>query len=258
MVISWNNLVINGTTVEAADLTNVASITGDVQTQLGTKAPLASPTFTGEINISTNNAGYSTPLILKNNNTADSGKFSAVLVGPTGVGPLTNGDVLLSSDTGNIHISSNKNGKHLRFISNSWTASTSMTLNDTGNLLVGTTTDNGVDKLQVNGSIRANGSNIAPLMGINCGGNTTTWYNLVAIQANFSKFQVATSENNYIQFWDISYAAGHDALAFSKAPDTGHAHSSDFTFRVSNGYLQCKNVSYTTSRLVYVINVLMA
>jgi hypothetical protein len=38
MVISGNNLVINGTTVEAADLTNVASITSDVQTQLNSKA----------------------------------------------------------------------------------------------------------------------------------------------------------------------------------------------------------------------------
>ncbi len=41
MVISGNNLVINGTTVEAADLTNVASITGDVQTQLNLKADQA-------------------------------------------------------------------------------------------------------------------------------------------------------------------------------------------------------------------------
>lgn len=38
MVIQGNNLVINGTTVEATDLTNVASITSDVQTQLNSKA----------------------------------------------------------------------------------------------------------------------------------------------------------------------------------------------------------------------------
>lgn len=49
MVISGNNLVINGTTVEAADLINIASITSDVQTQLNLKATTASPTFTGTV-----------------------------------------------------------------------------------------------------------------------------------------------------------------------------------------------------------------
>ena len=44
MVISGNNLVINGTTVEAADLTNVASITSDVQTQLNLKVSKDSDT----------------------------------------------------------------------------------------------------------------------------------------------------------------------------------------------------------------------
>ena len=131
-----------------------------------------------------------------------------------------------------------------------------MTLNTSGNLLIGKTTDDGINKLQVNGCIRANGSKISALVGIDCGGDITTWYNLIEIQAAYSKFQVATSENNYIQFWDISYAAVTDSLAYSKAPDVGHTHTSDFTFRVSNNYLQCKNVLHTSHRQAWVINIL--
>ena len=53
------------------------------------------------------------------------------------------------------------NGTHQWFTAPSGTAgnaitwTNTMTLNNTGNLLIGTTTDNGVDKLQVNGSIQS-------------------------------------------------------------------------------------------------------
>ena len=68
MVIQGNNLVINGTTVEATDLTNVANITSDVQTQLNSKEntigfiPInkAGDTASGKINLFSHNVSAGT------------------------------------------------------------------------------------------------------------------------------------------------------------------------------------------------------
>ena len=48
---------ISDLTVTAAELNNVAGVNSDVQTQLDLKAPLASPTFTGDVGIGTTPTG---------------------------------------------------------------------------------------------------------------------------------------------------------------------------------------------------------
>jgi hypothetical protein len=83
----------------------------------------------------------------------------------------------------------------------SW--NTAMTLTASGNLLVGTTTDNGVDKLQVNGSINASQSNNVVDTYITGTFSANTWYSTgVNITSVFSpSFDTMFG----IQIFDDSY-----------------------------------------------------
>ncbi len=103
-------------------------------------------------------------------------------------------------------------------------------------------------------TIFTKGGKSPAVIGLNAGGDTTTWYNVAPFTYSHVKYYISTHENNYHQFWEIT-CSSNGAIAWMKAPDAGHAHSSDFTFRISGGYLQCKNVSYTTGRQVFVYSI---
>jgi hypothetical protein len=59
---------ISDLTVTAAELNNVAGVNSDVQTQLDTKAPLASPTFTGNVGVGTSSPSANLEITQSGNN----------------------------------------------------------------------------------------------------------------------------------------------------------------------------------------------
>jgi len=94
------------------------------------------------------------------------------------------------------------------------------------------------------------GQIVSPILSKAVGGDNTTWINIYPFTYAYAKYYLSTHENSFEQFWEVSvgYQGGVYAI---KTPDTGHPHSGDFAFRLSGGFLQCKNVTFTTSRSLY-------
>ena len=110
-------------------------------------------------------------------------------------------------------------------------------------------------RIDSNGIVTRNKGSIDRfIVGLNVGGNTTTWYNIYPFINTYCKYYLSTHENGFEQFWEVSVGY-QGVVAAIKTPDTGHVHSGDFTFRLSGGYLQCKNVSYTTGRSLYLYHI---
>jgi hypothetical protein len=95
--ISTPSLILNGTTVTAsaaelnimdgitastAELNFVDGVTSAIQTQLGTKAPLASPSFTGTVAISSLNLGGTTVTDIATQAQAEAGTVNTVVMTP--------------------------------------------------------------------------------------------------------------------------------------------------------------------------------
>ena len=74
---------ISDLTVTAAELNNVAGVNSDVQTQLDLKAPLASPTFTGNVGVGTSSPTAPLEVIGGQLRVADSIASSMFLVSPS-------------------------------------------------------------------------------------------------------------------------------------------------------------------------------
>ena len=85
--------ILDGVTATAAELNYVDGVTSNVQTQLNTKAPLASPTFTGNPIVPTQDSG---------NNTTRAASTAFVNAAVTGLGAasaLTTHAALRASQT---------------------------------------------------------------------------------------------------------------------------------------------------------------
>jgi hypothetical protein len=93
-----------------------------------------------------------------------------------------------------------------------------------------------------------------PIVARLVGGNNTTWFNVYPFAGAYNKFYLSTHENGFEQFWEVSVGF-QGTVAAIKTPDTGHQHSGDFTFRLSGGQLQCKNVSFSTVRNLFLYRV---
>jgi hypothetical protein len=84
--------------------------------------------------------------------------------------------------------------------------------------------------------------------------STSSWTNSVYVGTSGKSYTVslASSENNYSQQWSVSGSPVYGTCYAHMVGDSGHAHSKDIQFRVNSGYLQFKNVSYSTGRNVVV------
>jgi len=135
---------ISDLTVTAAELNNVAGVNSDVQTQLDLKAPLASPTFTGDATFdtdtlvidSTNNyvgVGTSSPQSELHVSSPD---FTSIRLSNDTVGnTISDGLTISMATSGNVSINNKENASMLFYTNNS----ARMTIDSSGNVGVGTT-----------------------------------------------------------------------------------------------------------------------
>jgi hypothetical protein len=84
--------------------------------------------------------------------------------------------------------------------------------------------------------------------------STSSWTNSVYVGTSGKSYTVSlgSSENNYSQQWSVSGSQSWGTCYAHMVGDSGHTHSKDIQFRVNSGYLQFKNISYTTGRSVTV------
>lgn len=105
------------------------------------------------VHIDTTADGFGYPVMFKDDSSAG-GQFKFTLLsGGGGVLPAGSGDVIVENGVGNILFSPNADGKSLYFNGGAWNKSPAdMWLNSNGNIILGSNTDDGVNKLQISGS----------------------------------------------------------------------------------------------------------
>ena len=161
-------------------------------------------------------------------------------------------------------ITYNHNGDYMRFYTGGASSAghLELELNEANGAVfrtkVGIGTTSPWTALAVSGTTASN----SPSIGRNST-STTAWTTILTFtgtQAQMYSVLLGTGENGYSQMWRVSgsTAAGTPTCYFTMLGDSAHGHSKDAEFRISSGALQYKNISYTTSRVLYVFDVVQS